>query len=1222
VKRVVGVILLLLIAAPLAAIYWYTRPAQVIPIVEDTLAAMTGCEVTVGNARINRHGEVLLENLVFSLPDEQGEYGVLATVDKVEMTGDPMGFLDGSYQPQRIVVTGMTQFLVEDTATGHLNLEQLVLPEGEQSGAPLEIPSITLNDSEIRFAQRTPTGIVLLSTMPLHGELAVDPANASAYSFRLNERLASETEQVGASVSGAFDLDSLALTMSLNNFSFADEQRYFLPATYRPVWDRLAPSGKLPRLTVEASPGEDRRLRLDRAELELAGVGLNLDILDTTDPDIVEVAAFLNAIETRLIDVHGLLVVEDGLFRIEDAVGRIAQTGLGMSTITYRISGHGGLALDEKFEVHLTTDPFRLGEHNQFFLAWSPLTGEAYRRFRPSGSLAVTADFYSDGSGDPPDWHIGLDLIDATITHAFFPMTISQLRGQIDITQQRIAINNLRGTMPNGGDIHIEGSAAPASDIAAVELAITISDLPIDDALLGALKPGERENLARFLNQTAYDELVAKGMISAEAGGDAPQFTMGGRVDVFVPVHRPYGEDVDYSIVPVLELAGVGAVMADFPYPVVVESGSVEVGPDFVNIRELVVTGITGGGLTIDGDAKKDADLGEYLPSLSISQAVLPIDPLLLNAVGGEAQVLLEDLGVTGMLRVAGPVFQKPGEEIDMALDVLVDEGAMVPRDGDLRFRQLMGSFTLRGKSIEDLDLACLWGDAPLLVSGIVDWAGGVDQTSAELTFDATAFSFDPTLLEVLPPQSETRDRLVELFDQYKPEGTYDAQLVWRPVSADDAPDDYALHLALHTLSMDLLGGRLVFDEVTGNAHVTPAGLAFDALRGTFTQTDSGGPGWVEATGMIGFEGPTDIRFDLTASSEGIGNNVRVLVPDAAVAVLDAISFAGDFSMPKARLEIDDAGGENQRTRFSADLDIPNASMKLAGMEVNDAQFAMTFAVDDDGVDDVPAMRFTLDAPALTVMDRRITRLSGTADNSARRDLLRTSQIVGSMYGGAVTLEAALGMGGLDQASFEAELLDVAFPSFIEPESAPEEDASAAVAARGTETGRLSASLSLTTGYAPGSERHGRGMMRLSDARLFDENPIGMSIVEAMNLTLPSGGGFDKAAVDFLVVDDLVMLDRIVMETPEHILTGRGLRLAGRGTMAYPGFELDLRLRTEITGTGSDLPFAELIRRARNELVGIEVTGTLNEPNVNYNVLQGTRDVWQQWNELLRGRAR
>lgn len=1226
---VLVVMLLVLGVLPLAALYWYTRPAQLKPVVEQALADLTGCEVVVGYAEVSRDGKVHLENIELRVPGLQGQYAQLATIQTLDLFGEARGLIDGSYAPHRVEIEGLSLRLTEDARTQAFNYEQLVLPQDTETQEAAAIPIIQLRNSEIRFGRRAEDGRVeSLGAMHIEGDLNAESLTDRLYTFALRETDAQtgEPDPEGAEFLGRFSIESPMVELTVNRFSLADEQRFFVPAEFRDYWARLAPEGDVTRLTLALGPDAQNRFSKDNATLamELENIGLNLDILGAQDPDLQEAALLLNTIETRLTGMSGKLILEHGQWQLQDATGRVSQYGIGLSPIDYHIDARGGLAMDAPYDIAITTEPFTLKDRFEFLLAMSPLTSEGYRRFRPSGEMSLSARFASDGSDAPPDWAIQLHLIDAKMVHAMFPLPITSLRGTIDITGEQVTLDGITGQTPSGAAVTLTGTATPASDIAEVDLAVDITGLALDEHLLNALKPNERENLHRFFDQTHYAALVDRGLISPDGQG-APRFNLGGTVDVHVPVYRPYGEDGDYSIVPVIDLTGVNALMRDFAYPVTVTSGSVQIGPDFVVLDKLSLASPTGGALTLDGRADKDADSGEYLPALMVTDAVLPADALLLAAIGGEAETLLNDLHLTGVVRIAGPIEQQPGEdEPGMTLDVVLTDASVNPFGGAVTLHNATGALTLHGKAITDLRIAGDWRDgATLVVTGGVDWASddpdtGRPITEADLTFRAAEFFFDPDLLDLLPPGSDTRTELAELFEVYQPAGGFDAQLRWRPTSRD-APDDFEVELAPRELAMNLLGGRLSLTGVTGGVHVSPEVLTLHQLGGTFTDAD-GATGQLETDGTITIADDPDIALRLTGETSAIGATARLLLPDKTVSVLDAIEWDGGFAMRNGRLEMTAVGSDEQATSFDAIALFNGVAMKVGGVPIQAVEATLAVLVDDTPSRDIPLMSFDLDCASLIAMDRRVTRLRGQADNRERADILRTTRVTGSLYGGTVVLESAMGLGDIERSTLRLSMHDVELNKFMEPQSvAPDSPGPGAVVQRDRSLGLISGELAITTGYGQGAPRTGRGSVRVEDASLYGDNPLGLGVVELLNFNIPTGRGFDQALLDFAIVDDTVLFNEITMQTPAQTMTGRTLKITGEGTLTFPELALDLRLRTQSGGSSTRLPFSEVFNMVRNELIGISVNGTLTEPDVNYTVLQNTRDAL---NELLSGRPR
>ena len=1229
-RRVCACTLLLIAlvgAAAVLLVYWYTRPAQVIPVVEQTLAELSGCDVTIEDAQVYRDGRIKLEGVSLRLPNHDGEYARLVEARELVLFGEVKALLNGAYQPHRVEARGLVVWLTEDAQSGAFNYEQLAIPQDQEEVLDTAIPAVVLHDAAIRFGLRESESekITLLDEMHLAGQLNAEDLDNRRYVFALHETLprGQEPDPDGAAFTGGFSLAQPHLDLTVDRFSLAEEHRYFVPTEFRALWGRLAPGGGVSRLVLHLRPDAHNRLTADGARLEMdfEDIGLNLDILGAQDPDLKEAALLLSTVETRLTDLCGKLILEDCRWRFEHATGQMRQVGLALSPIGYQIQAEGGLSLTEPYRIQIDTKPFTLRRRFEFLLAFSPLTGEAYRLFRPSGEFALSATFVSQADQPQPDWAIQLQIRDGQMAHELFPLPLNTVRGVVEITADQVRINNITGRTPSGGFVTVAGTATPASDIAEVQLTVQIDDLPIDEHLRAVLQPGERDTLARFFDERAYTSLQEQGLISP-TGRDAPRFALGGTLDVHVPVYRAYGPDAGYRIVPVLDLAGVQTLMTDFPYPVTVTSGRVAIGADFVEIDRLELSGLTGGALALNGRAELDPTAGDYLPELMLTDCTLPVDPLLLSAIGGEAQALLHDLGVSGLLSVAGLIGQAPGDdEVNLELDVVLTQGSAAPFSGEMRIDEVQGSLQLHTDAIPQMHFTGAWRDgATLTAEGSVHWAvhdpaTGQTHTDADLRFTAERFFFDRALLGLLPEGSPTRQSLTELYDAYEPEAVFDATLAWRPTSRD-RPDAYEAWLTPDHLALNLLGGRLTMQSVQGQAYLNPEVLRLEAMRGVFQDPD-GARGHLSAEGTVRIADHPDIRLALTGSTDAIGQTARLLLPTATTSVLESIAWDGGFEMRDAWLEIVEVGSDWQATRFDGTAAFQEVAMHLAGLEITQAQAELAVHVDATPDRAVPRMSFELDAPSLAVLDRPVTGLRGRADNFARQDLLRTDRITGSMYGGTVVVEAAFGLGGIDHVSVNASVHDVHLEPFMEAVPTPGLDPDrlpvpAAVGHRDRSSGLFSGEITVVSGYQGNAGRHGRGSIRIQDAQLYGENPLGLGMVELLNFNLPTGQGFDNGKILFAVIDDAVQFSHITLRTPPANVTGQVLELNGTGTMTLPDLQLDLQFRTERGGAPFNFPLSGLFSSLRSEIFGIQVSGTLTKPERRYTILQNTRDTLNQ----------
>jgi hypothetical protein len=110
------------------------------------------------------------------------------------------------------------------------------------------------------------------------------------------------------------------------------------------------------------------------------------------------------------------------------------------------------------------------------------------------------------------------------------------------------------------------------------------------------------------------------------------------------------------------------------------------------------------------------------------------------------------------------------------------------------------------------------------------------------------------------------------------------------------------------------------------------------------------------------------------------------------------------------------------------------------------------------------------------------------------------------------------------------------------------------------------------------------------DGTIYDV-PLAIGLMQVATLRLPLAHAFDRASMSYYLRDNKVSFERILLESP-------GINLAGLGSLSLADKSLELTLLTE-SPNDLKLPIVtDLIRMARNELIQLSVTGTVDNPKV------------------------
>jgi hypothetical protein len=1194
-RRTVLVVLAGLTMA-VGGLFYMTRPARLSQKVVRFLEESIGCDAQVGRTRLTWGGILTVDGVDLTVPGETGDAAKLFHMDRVVVKLRLWPMVIGRVRAASVALASPTIYLTEDLDDGRFNYEKLLAGAADdrgRGGLPAVLPEMFLSQGEVRFGQVTSGRYEMVQRVSIDGTLTADRGHVGGYRFVLNQRGVSDGGAGtgdGASIHGRINLLDPMAEVQVDRFEFTGPHRFLLPQAMHAWWDRLSPRGALPRLVFSARLDENDEVLLE-AEVEMDGIDLTLPV-GGGQP-------------LRLTGVSGGVTLTDGAVELEDVHGEV-------EGIVFRARGRiEGFEADAPLSVSVSTDPFDVPAEGGLWDRMPPRVRKYQERFSPQGTYQAQVTIERPTRGADPWFRGYLDLLDTRFAYNKFPYPAEKLTGRVTFDNQRVRLHDLVGVGPTGGRGVVSGTITPPGGEGAVDITIRGEGFPVDRYLTDAMKPKHRKVVEMFFDRSAYEDLVARGVLSRPGepqgdpqngpqGGSAvgPMFEPGGTASLIVRIQRPAGAGKKYRVTTDLGVAGLRSLFSFWHYPFFVDGGRVVITPEDVQVHHVRLRAVGGGGGVVDGRLELPRDGRTLTPYLQFTSIRLPIDRALVASIPEPKDRWVRSLNLNGVLIGTGEVFADDDGRVAFTVDASLQDGTATPNAGHYTLEDINGSVTVERTRVQLEGLTGRSHHGSISIDGQTDW--GADGVGVDLTFTGDDLRVEPGLIDLLPEGNRARPMLVDLFDTYRPDGQLDARLHYQGGGGE--ADRFTLGIEPQSLSFDHAGQRIELTDMTGRAELTPDKARLYGVRGRYPA----GAFKVNGDVRFGDDPGLDLVFDVDA--DRIDDTARAVLPAGVLTIIDNLSVQGRCRIKDARLLTRPNVQQGPRTIFEGKVDLLGARAQL-GVPVTELDAVLDMHVVTFADQPWPHTDIRIRAERLRAADRLVERLSLNAVTGEQPWLIETRDIQGTIYGGVLIGRGQLRLGQAGVYAFDLTLQDVELKPFLHP---LEYDGSAGSAEpnadglpiRNMASGLLSASLSVRVPVDDPTQRQGRGSVSVRDATLYNR-PISLAILQAINLTLPKESSFDRASARYIIYGNHVRFDDIRFEAPAFIITGTG-------TMDYSTTQLDLRMVTH-NPTAPDLgPVSALVRTFKDELLGIEVKGTLSEPKARVVTLTGLFKSWDR----------
>lgn len=640
------VIFLLLTHSPLTARFVLPR-----------LSALVGAKVTAEGVRIRPDGVVILNRPKFTLeaPGLSGPAATLAEAKSAEGNLAFWGVLGGKVVIDKLVLVEPVVRVSQDVDAGTLNLGALqfdrgtpVAPDGTSVGRSIgEVPMIIVERGAIELGEHNKDGYTLLKRLSLNG--TIEPALGPEGGFRILLKQSRDgTIAVGSNLNVQGRVSTTGLTISMQGFELSDWPPTVMPVAIRAQFDSLDLDGQIKQADLNYD-----FVGIPTASLDLENVRVSLPAGEGAGD------ATGGAPRLQMTQTNG---------RIElDRAGLRANIRGMLEDVPYRAAlKFEGTDPNGPFTLELASDGYTVGKNPAFKQFVNATVKERLRDFgEPTGEVTTTAIIRRgplvDGKAGPVETRGLVKLTKGTAAFHKFPYPWANLDAEIEFSDTEIKIKRLTGNNPDtGAVIHATGVIGPLNDEAGVSLDITADQMPMDDVLYAAMKPGEREGIKAIFAPEEIARLEKLELIAtpantaalqarkldAQKAGNAAEvqrltnvlenrrFSPRGMCSITVILRRPVGLDKDWDQDIRVRAPGAGVVSEAFPLPMKAGDFELRIGNDDVEITGKNLAAPSGGtaDLQVHMTLAELRNGGDVVPRVEVQTRDLVIDELVTQA--------------------------------------------------------------------------------------------------------------------------------------------------------------------------------------------------------------------------------------------------------------------------------------------------------------------------------------------------------------------------------------------------------------------------------------------------------------------------------------------------------------------------------------------------------------------------------------------------------------
>ena len=1219
-------------------------------IIETVLRRESGTETNVINARWDGWGNLNVDSVVLLAPSWPGQTAELIRVDGIAIQFQPLQLLLGKILVQDIHIDSAAINIAESAnAHGIFNLMALQ-PRAGSSGSIIELRQASLDHLQIAsFTVDANNNVKLEGQHTFQGDMKPNLKSPTDFEFELVEipntdptlnRKASELVLVGN-----WNQITFEYRMTITGLSFDKSLLPMLPKSLQAAWRDINLTGSIDLIAVSGRP--DRPV--NEATLTLKNVQANIPFPGYETewvryepkklpplPENIKTASDVKD-PPRLKTGFPRMQVESGTVRFtqnklkfENFIGKLDSTKPRSLPVPIEI----GLDITLPSEDQPTSlddtpawfeDAFkRSGVEATILIHNFAFTKENEKDFDgvelPKPAVQVLGNLLAKTWNVDLDVHIAraiakkdsagvahdqvpttkgtLNIRGASGGYFLFPYLLSDVNAQIELDNDAVKIVSLKGTGSGGAIVNITGTVTEPGDDAGVDLHITASDLPIDEALKKSFLFGPKKVFELLYDHAAQTNLIAAGLLKPN------EFQFGGRCKVDLQVQRAIKGGANVKTTGEVTLRDANVICSKFPYPVHVNSGKIILEDTVVRLpmEKWKLTTQSNAAVTLGGfiDIPRDGEDRKVFPNLTITFENDSVNSLLLAAIPFEtsknaprmlgwpgtnlspAARMLNQIDLQGQLNGIGKIGALADESTTWDFNISLANGSITPRpnetgavaDADqilptgFDLKNVKAQVNVTEKATSLISMAGHIGD------GEVDASGFATLDSRERWFQATATNvpIDRWIFGFLP--ADKRDESMLTWGDCNPTGTINAdvhllekhgQLGRRRIMVDpthvkfNMDPDLAMieipcgYLELIDDSIQVHDLQLEFNDMNARIGTMSANGSVN-----FGATNKNAADVIKLEAKFLFADPVFFKVLPIRLQERLEKNK--FQSEGAFEITN-----GRFSMPPRHSGAD----------FCADLLLTDAQLNIGPQLLGINAF---LKLNSDSGGPIDGMRIEVEQGNLLIQNRLVSNIQGSLITNSTTDNFTIPKLEGDLYGGRIWLDALVQGQGTRPWTVNLGVVGSDLAQAIAGGTAK--------ATEQTSDGVFNGMLTLGGEISGDRPREGRGKIHGFNAKLGDL-PLALRLLQVTQFMPPLSQTLDQAKIDFYIRDQKIRFEKFDLTCPT-------LQLLGSGSIDLETWKISMRFKNRgIIPVASDVFGA-----ATDLLLAVDVGGSLSDPQI------------------------